>query len=80
MSWKPVAEKLARYLPEVRKPLRRLGLGERLAWTAIVLILYTLMGHTMLYGVPQASRLAGQSPLIMSIIFAQRMGTLTTLG
>ena len=80
MSWKPVAEKLARYLPEVRKPIRKLGLGERLAWTAIVLILYTLMGHTMLYGVPQASRLAGQSPLIMSIIFAQRMGTLTTLG
>ncbi len=80
MSWRPLAEKLARYLPEVKKPVRKLGLSERLIWTAIVLVIYTLMGHTMLYGVPQATRLAGQSPLVMSIIFAQRMGTLTTLG
>ena len=80
MSWRPAIEQLARYLPEVRRPIRRLGLGERLAWTAIVLVIYTLMGHTMLYGVPQAASLAGRSPLIMSIIFAQRIGTLTTLG
>ena len=80
MSLRSTIERLAGFLPEVKKPVRRLSLGERLAWTAIVLVIYTLMGHTMLYGVPQASRLAGQSPLIMSIIFAQRMGTLTTLG
>ena len=80
MSWQSAIEKLARYLPEVRKPARKLGLGERLTWTAIVLVLYSLMGHTLLYGVPKAASLAGQSPLIMSIVFAQRIGTLTTLG
>ena len=80
MSLRSAMERLAGFLPEVRKPIKRLSLGERLAWTAVVLVIYTLMGHTMLYGVPQASRLAGRSPLIMSIIFAQRMGTLTTLG
>lgn len=80
MSARPIIEKLARYLPEVKKPERKLSLGERLAWTALVLVLYSLMGHTLLYGVPKAASLAGQSPLIMSIIFAQRIGTLTTLG
>lgn len=80
MSLRQAIENIARYLPEVKRPVRRLGLGERLIWTALVLAIYTLMGHTMLYGVAQASTLAGQSPLIMSIIFAQRIGTLTTLG
>jgi len=80
LSWQQAVEKLARYLPEIRKPTRKLSLGERFVWTAIVLVLYTLMGHTLLYGVPKAASLAGQSPLIMSIIFAQRIGTLTTLG
>ena len=80
MSAREAVEKLARYLPEIKKPTKKLSLGERLAWTAIVLVLYTLMGHTLLYGVPKAASLAGQSPLIMSIIFAQRIGTLTTLG
>jgi len=80
LSWREAVENLARWLPEVRKPTRRLGLGERLAWTGIVLVIYTLMSHTLLFGVPQAAALAGQSPLIMSVIFAQRIGTLTTLG
>ncbi|HDD40318.1 MAG TPA: preprotein translocase subunit SecY, partial [Nitrososphaeria archaeon] len=51
MSARPIIEKLARYLPEVKKPERKLSLGERLAWTALVLVLYSLMGHTLLYGV-----------------------------
>ncbi len=80
MSLRQAIENIARYLPEVKRPVRRPGLGERLIWTALVLIIYTLMGHTMLYGVTQAAGLAGRSPLIMSIIFAQRVGTLTTLG
>ncbi|MCL7386843.1 MAG: preprotein translocase subunit SecY [Thaumarchaeota archaeon] len=80
MSLRQAVESIAKYLPEVKKPVRRPSLGERLIWTALVLVIYTLMGHTMLYGVSQATRLAGQSPLIMSIIFAQRIGTLTTLG
>jgi preprotein translocase SecY subunit len=80
LSLRQAVENIAKYLPEVKKPVRRPSLGERLIWTALVLVIYTLMGHTMLYGVSQATRLAGQSPLIMSIIFAQRVGTLTTLG
>jgi len=80
LSLRQAIESIAKYLPEVKRPIKRPSLGERLIWTALVLVIYTLMGHTMLYGVPQAAGLAGQSPLIMSIIFAQRIGTLTTLG
>lgn len=80
MSLRQAVENIARYLPEIKRPVRRPSLGERLIWTALVLVIYTLMGHTMLYGVSQAAGLAGQSPLIMSIIFAQKIGTLTTLG
>jgi len=79
-SVRETLETFARYLPEVRKPVKKLGLGERLIWTALVLVLYVLMSHTFLFGVPQASNLAQRNPLILSIIFAQRMGTLTTLG
>lgn len=79
-GFRQALEEAARYLPEVKKPVRKLGLGERLIWTALVLVIYVLMSHTFLYGVPQASRLAEQNPLVLSIIFAQRMGTLTTLG
>ncbi|MEM1654937.1 MAG: preprotein translocase subunit SecY [Nitrososphaerota archaeon] len=80
MSLRQAVENIARYLPEIKRPVRRPSLGERLIWTALVLVIYTLMGHTTLYGVSQAAGLAGQSPLIMSIIFAQKIGTLTTLG
>jgi len=80
LSLRTTIERVASLLPEVKRPTKRLGLGERLIWTAIVLVIYTLMGHTFLYGVPQAANLAQQNPLILNIIFAQRVGTLTTLG
>ncbi len=80
MSLRHSIEEFAKYLPEVRKPGRKLELGERLIWTGLVLVIYVLMSHTVLFGVPQAGQLAQRNPLIISIIFAQRIGTLTTLG
>ncbi|MEM1743422.1 MAG: preprotein translocase subunit SecY [Nitrososphaerota archaeon] len=75
-----VIQSIAKRFPEISKPQRRLSLGERFIWTGIVLVIYVLMSHTFLYGVPQAAKLAQQNPIILNIIFAQRMGTLTTLG
>ena len=79
MTLREAIEVIARHLPEVRRPAKKLGLGERLIWTALVLVIYTLMGHTFLYGVPQAASIAARNPLILNIIFAQRVGTLTCL-
>ena len=80
MTIRQAIEAVARHMPEVRRPAKKLGLGERLIWTAIVLVIYTLMSHTFLYGVPQAASIAERNPMILNIIFAQRIGTLTTLG
>jgi preprotein translocase SecY subunit len=73
-----VVEGFARILPEVAKPVRKLTLGERLVWTALVLILYETMSSIALYGVNNAAQQA--SPLLLNIIFASNIGTLTTLG
>lgn len=79
-SAREIVKEVGRYFPEVAKPVRKLSLGERFLWTGLVLVIYVLMSHTFLYGVPQAAKLSQQNPIILNIIFAQRMGTLTTLG
>jgi preprotein translocase SecY subunit len=73
-----IIEGVARALPEVSKPIRKLTLGERLVWTALVLVLYETMSSVALYGVDVATPQA--SPLLLNIIFASNIGTLTTLG
>ncbi|MEM4238929.1 MAG: preprotein translocase subunit SecY, partial [Nitrososphaerota archaeon] len=71
-------EVLSRILPEVSKPVRKLTLGERLIWTALILVVYEAMSSTALYGISTSPTQA--SPLLLNIIFASNIGTLTTLG
>jgi len=71
-------EVFTRILPEVKKPVKRLSLTERLTWTALALIIYEAMSSTSLYGVSTTQ--AQASPLLLNIIFASNIGTLTTLG
>ncbi|MCS7146360.1 MAG: preprotein translocase subunit SecY [Nitrososphaerota archaeon] len=73
-----LGEVLKRVLPEAAKPVRRLTLSERLIWTALVLVVYEAMSSTALYGVTVSPTQA--SPLLLNIIFASSIGTLTTLG
>ncbi|GBC70721.1 Protein translocase subunit SecY [Candidatus Calditenuaceae archaeon HR02] len=73
-----LGEVLTRLLPEAAKPVRRLTLSERLVWTALVLVIYEAMSSTALYGVSVSPTQA--SPLLLNIIFASNIGTLTTLG
>lgn len=72
-------EKASRILPEIKKPGRKVGLGEKLVWSALALVVYTWMGHTILYGIPTGQEV-GQSPVLLNIVFAQKIGTLITLG
>ncbi len=69
----------SRLLPEIKKPGRKLSLAERLVWTALVLVVYEAMGSIVLYGV-DISPTAQASPLLLNVIFASQIGTLTTLG
>jgi preprotein translocase subunit SecY/protein transport protein SEC61 subunit alpha len=68
---------LARILPEIKAPERRVRFNEKLLWTALVLILYLVMSQVPLYGVS-----AEASPELapLRIIFASTRGTLMELG
>jgi len=67
----------ATVLPEIRKPVRKPSLNEKLMWTGIALIVYFVMAVTPLTGV----QIGSQSQFSYSnIIFASQQGTLMTLG
>jgi preprotein translocase SecY subunit len=68
---------LARVLPEIKVPERKVGFNEKIFWTAIVLIIYLVMSEISLYGIP-ASVQERFAPL--RVIFASNRGTLMELG
>ncbi|MEM1690116.1 MAG: preprotein translocase subunit SecY [Thermofilaceae archaeon] len=70
---------LLKFIPEVPKPPRRLRLGERMFWTALVLLLYLALGQVPLYGIHWTEQ--GYQPMwLVQIIMASRRGTLLELG
>jgi preprotein translocase SecY subunit len=71
--FKPVA----RFLPEVRAPERRVRFNEKLFWTAIALIIYLVMSEVSLFGVEKTA--LGELAALR-IIFASHRGTLMELG
>ena len=71
--FKPVA----RIIPEIKAPERRVRFNEKLFWTALVLILYLIMTEIPLYGV-ESGPLGELAAL--RIIFASNRGSLMELG
>jgi preprotein translocase SecY subunit len=71
--FKPVA----RIIPEIKAPERRVRFNEKLFWTALVLILYLIMSEIPLYGV-ESGPLGELAAL--RIIFASNRGSLMELG
>ena len=72
--FKPIAV----LMPEVKAPERKVGFGEKLFWTAIVLVIYLIMTEIPIYGI----ELSGTSdPLLyLRVLFASNRGTLMELG
>ena len=68
---------LARVLPEIKVPERKVGFNEKIFWTAIVLIVYLIMTEIPLYGI--ASNVQEQFGALR-VIFASNRGTLMELG
>ena len=68
---------LARILPEIKVPGRKVGFNEKLFWTAIVLIIYLVMAEVSLFGIPsdQTDNFGA-----LRVIFASNRGTLMELG
>ena len=71
--FKPVA----RAVPEIKAPERRVRFNEKLFWTALVLVIFLVMSEVPLYGI-QTTALGGLAAL--RIIFASSRGTLMELG
>ncbi len=72
---------VARFMPEVAPPERRVSFNEKLFWTVLVLVLYLVMSEIPLYGIPIYSAGVGYDPLLyMRVILAARRGTLMELG
>jgi preprotein translocase SecY subunit len=68
---------LARVLPEIKVPERKVGFNEKIFWTAIVLIVYLIMTEIPLYGI--SSDIQEQFGALR-VIFASNRGTLMELG
>ncbi len=74
-----IFEPLFRLLPEVKNPETQPALKQKLLWTAAVLILFFVMGSTMLVGVDMTKSAGGQL-LQFQFILASNIGTLITVG
>ncbi|MCK4424314.1 preprotein translocase subunit SecY, partial [Candidatus Bathyarchaeota archaeon] len=68
---------IARFLPEIKPPERRVRFNEKLFWTALALILYLVMCEIALYGI-ESTALGELAAL--RIIFASSRGSLMELG
>ncbi len=68
---------LARVLPEIKVPERKVSFNEKIFWTALVLIVYLVMTEIPLYGISGEVQEQFGS---LRVIFASNRGTLMELG
>jgi preprotein translocase SecY subunit len=68
---------LARVLPEIKVPERKVGFNEKIFWTALVLIVYLVMTEIPLYGITGSVQ---ERFGALRVIFASNRGTLMELG
>ncbi len=68
---------MAEYLPEIKKPERKVSFNEKIFWTGLVLIIFLVMTQIPLYGVETS---ASDQFSALRVIFASNRGTLMELG
>lgn len=68
---------LARIVPEIKKPERRVRFNEKIFWTALVLVVFLVMSEVPLYGI---TKNALGELAALRIIFASSRGSLMELG
>jgi preprotein translocase SecY subunit len=68
---------LARVLPEIKVPERKVSFNEKIFWTALVLIVYLVMTEIPLYGITSSVQ---EQFGALRVIFASNRGTLMELG
>lgn len=74
-----LVEPIMHYLPEAKKPVRRVSLKEKFFWSGLALTVYFIMSEIVLFGAATERGRIGELAF-MNIIFASRHGTLMHLG
>ncbi len=69
---------ISRFMPEVKRPERRVPFNTKLLWTGVALIIYLIMSEIPLYGI--APRAENPALFTMRVVFASKYGTLMELG
>jgi len=69
--------KFSQFIPEVKKPERKLGFNEKLKWTLLILLAYFALSQIVLYGLAPERR--DYFDAVRAII-AGKFGSLLTLG
>lgn len=72
-----VLHPLARVMPEVKVPEKRVSFNEKLLWTGLALIAYFIMSEIPIFG---AVRAQGDPYYYLRVIFASSRGSLMELG
>lgn len=80
MSFLDFFDPVLKILPEVKAPEQKPNLKTRLLWTALVLVLFFVMGEILLIGVDLDRSLGGQGLETVQTLLASHIGTLLTLG
>jgi len=73
-----VFEPISKFMPEVRKPARKVSFNARLMWTGLALFIFLILSEIPLYGIQKTSE--SESMLTFRVIFASQRGTLMELG
>jgi len=68
---------IARAIPEIKAPERRVRFNEKIFWTALALVIYLIMSEIPLYGIEKTA--LGELAALR-IIFASSRGSLMELG
>ncbi len=79
MSFLDAFEPIYKLLPEVKAPETQPTLKKRMIWTTGILIIFFVMGSTMLIGVDMSKSAGGQLQQFQFIL-ASNIGTLITVG
>lgn len=66
-----------KYLPEVKKPEKKVSFNNKLKWTLIVLVLYFLLSVIPLYGLDSSYVSQFEA---LSVLLAAKLGSLISLG
>lgn len=77
MSWADKLTPVFKVLPEVQIPKRHIPFKEKILWSAVILVIYYLLGEIPLYGMTTAAQ---DRFGFFKAVLASETGTLITLG